>query len=199
MNTDDLISDEELLGELCNNAQALSEFYRRHIEGVTRYLARRCRNSDDLADAISETFFVVLRSAHTFDPRRGTPTQWLYGIARNEFAKQGHQRLRSAALHSRVRGRTLLSEDDTNRLDEIIDAEKLVAQLEGALESISEGERDLLISMVENEYSIAQASHGLGISSATGRKRLERLRNRVADHALTSQVTHPTIKQSKEK
>ena len=65
--------DPELLTEIATNPAALEQFYRRHVEGVTRFLSRRCRTPEDVADAVSATFVAVLFSAHSFDPELGSP------------------------------------------------------------------------------------------------------------------------------
>jgi DNA-directed RNA polymerase specialized sigma24 family protein len=74
-----------------------------------------------------------------------------------------------------------LSRDDTERLTELIDAESRAERIEDSLKGAPVGELELLHSMVARDATVTEASSSLGISSATGRKRLERLRRRVPD------------------
>jgi RNA polymerase sigma-70 factor (ECF subfamily) len=171
--------DAELLKDIVSSPAALEEFYRRHVAGVTRFVSRRCHTADDVADAVSATFFAVLFSTHSFDPAIGSPVAWLYSIARNETRGQGRSIGRREALRRRLQGSALLSHDDAERISEIIDAERRVSELEEVLTSASSGELELLRTMANDDLTVAQASSSLGISAATGRKRLERLRRRV--------------------
>jgi RNA polymerase sigma-70 factor (ECF subfamily) len=54
----------------------------RLIRRVYAYAAYRLGDGADAEDATSETFERALRYRSSFDPRRGTPTAWLIGIAR---------------------------------------------------------------------------------------------------------------------
>jgi RNA polymerase sigma-70 factor (ECF subfamily) len=190
MSDNDQQLDAELLSNIASSPAALEQFYRRHVVGVTRFLSRRCQTPEDVADAVSATFVAVLFSAHSFDPELGSPMAWLYSIARNEARGQGRSLGRREALRLRLQGSALLSRDDAERISEIIDAERQVNELEEALSTASFGELELLRSMAMDDLTVAQAASSLGISAATGRKRLERLRRRVviSDEA----ANHPT-------
>lgn len=182
-------SDEELLRQIASSPAGLEAFYRRHVESVTGFLASRCRTPEDLADAVSATFVAVLISARSYDPDLGSPTAWLFAIARNEALGQGRSLGRREALRHRLNGSALLSSDDTERLAEVIDAEIRSAQLEEMLSGAAVGELELLHSMVWQDATVTEASASLGISSATGRKRLERLRRRVPDELKTPKIS----------
>lgn len=56
-------------------------FYRRHVDRVVGYAARRLREPADVADLVGATFTTVLTAAPSYDPARGEPTAWLLGIA----------------------------------------------------------------------------------------------------------------------
>jgi RNA polymerase sigma-70 factor (ECF subfamily) len=172
--------DIELLSVISSSPAALEQFYRRHVNDVTRFLARRCNTSEDVADAVSATFLAVLFSAETFDPALGSPTAWLFSIARNEATGQGRTAGRREALRLRLQGSALLSGSDTERIDELIDAEREASHLEGTLRNASSGELELLNVMVRDDLAVGEAAESLGISAATGRKRLQRLRRGVA-------------------
>jgi response regulator of citrate/malate metabolism len=92
---------------------------------------------------------------------------------------------RREALRHRLNGSALLSNDDTDRLAEIIDAEIQSVRLQETIKGASVGELELLRSMVSQDATVTEASGSLGISSATGRKRLERLRRRIPEEFKT--------------
>jgi DNA-directed RNA polymerase specialized sigma24 family protein len=137
MGGNDRQHDAELLSNIASSPTALEQFYRRHVDGITRFLSRRCQTPEDDADAVSATFVAVLFSAHSFHPKLDSPMAWLYSIARNEARGQGRSLGRREALRLRLRGSALLSRDDSERISEIIDAERQVNELEEALGTAS--------------------------------------------------------------
>jgi RNA polymerase sigma-70 factor (ECF subfamily) len=181
MSIEEPADDVELLRTLAKSPRAFETFYRRHVSDITRYLARRCRTPEDVADGVSATFLAVLTSAERFDPERGTPFAWLYSIARNEARGQSRSAGRREALRVRLQGSALLSQEDTDRIAELIDYERAAARLNVALSTAPANELELLDRVVANDENATEAARSLGISPSAGRKRLERLRGRVTD------------------
>jgi len=69
---------------------ALAEFeavYRTNVDVVMAYFARRCADPQAVADLTSETFVRAAGAFGSFDPRRGSPRAWLFGIAAHVFAR----------------------------------------------------------------------------------------------------------------
>jgi RNA polymerase sigma factor (sigma-70 family) len=172
-------SDVELLLALETSPDAFEIFYRRHVKAITRFLAQRLRTPEDVADGVAATFLAVLVSADTFDAQRGSPTAWLYAIARNEARGQSRSIGRREALRVRLQGSALLSHEDSERLAELIDVQRAAGRLGDALSAASDGELELLGHIVTNNMTVAQAARSIGIAPAAGRKRMQRLRGRV--------------------
>lgn len=179
MEPSDAGSDERLLELLRADPVAFEGFYRRHVAGVMRFLATRCQSPEDVADATAATFLAVLVSSSTFDPTLGSPTAWLYTIARNEASLQKRSSNRRRLLSSRMQARQLLSNDDTERIAEIIDAERRAEDVLEVLSSAPKGECELVARIVSDDTTPSAAARALGISSGAGRIRLMRLRARV--------------------
>ncbi|MBL1065427.1 RNA polymerase sigma factor [Streptomyces sp. 7-21] len=155
---------------------AFEEFYRRHVNEVTRFVARRSEDPHDVADLTAEVFLAVIDSGHTYRKSRGSETAWLYGIARNVVSAERRRAAREARLTSRVAGRRLLEPDDISRLED-----KLAAEHEGraalaAMADLPEGERAVLELVAVDQLSIAEAAAALGIKPVTARVRLHRAR-----------------------
>lgn len=53
-----------------------------HAAGLYRYLARRA-GAAVAEDVLSQTFLVAVEQQDRYDPDRGGPRAWLYGIAAN--------------------------------------------------------------------------------------------------------------------
>ena len=189
----DALSDESLVVAISSSAQAFDVFYRRHVTAVMRFLAGRCRNADDVADATAATFAAVLDSCATFRSERGSAMGWLFTIAKNEARDLHRDHDRQVDLANRMRGRQLLSPDDTERVAEMIDAERAADLLAPMLEAARPGELELLERIVAEDETPAAASRALGIDPGAGRVRLSRLRNGVRIRAaLASDHRPPT-------
>ena len=62
--------------------EAFEEFFERQFDSVYGYLSRRV--GPELGrDLASETFTRAFAGRKKFDPRRGEPRAWLFGIAHN--------------------------------------------------------------------------------------------------------------------
>ena len=173
------MSDAMLLRSIGDDPRSLEEFYRRHVGTVTRFLARRCSDPEDVADAVSVTFLSVLTSFDTYDPNRGTTTGWVLSIAANAAKQQWRSDARDQRILDRVRGSRLVDADDLERLAEMIDAEKGTMSVIRALTDAPAVERELLAYMITEDVGPAEAARDLGISHGAARTRLTRLRRRV--------------------
>jgi RNA polymerase sigma-70 factor (ECF subfamily) len=115
-------ADTELLGRLSADPAAFEIFYRRHVDRVIGFTARRVRDPADVADLVASTFLTVLTAARSYDESRGEPTAWLLGITARLIAGARRRRGREAAAAARIAGRRLIDASDIERLEERIDA-----------------------------------------------------------------------------
>jgi RNA polymerase sigma factor (sigma-70 family) len=185
------IDDNELLGRLGLDRGALEAFYRRHVPRVTRFVARRCRSPEDVADVVAATFLVVLERAHTFDARRGEALPWLLGVAHREALRMHRRGARDRALGARIAGATLLSEDDHARIHAQIDAERLAPGLREALAALPPAERELLELVAADGLTAGQVAQVLGITGMAARARLARARRRMRRSAALADPALP--------
>src|SRR6201997_3492231 len=108
-------------------ADRVAEFealYRANVAAVTAYFARRSADPQTVADLTADTFVQAITSFATFDPRKGTPRAWVFGIARRIYAThcQTHSQQRSRV--ERLAGRRELAPDEVGDLIDRIDAER---------------------------------------------------------------------------
>ncbi|MBV1936259.1 RNA polymerase sigma factor [Streptomyces sp. NPDC060006] len=155
---------------------AFEIFYRRHVDAVTRFMARRVTDPHTVADLTAETFLSVIDSARAYRPELGTETAWLYGIARNVVAAEARRSARQNMLGSRVAGRRLLDGDDIDRLEEKLDAEQAGRRALAALDGLADGERAVIELVAVDQLTVAEAAEALGIRRVTARVRLHRAR-----------------------
>ena len=164
------------------------EFYRRHVDEVTRFLARRVQDPHTVADLTAEVFLAVIDSAHTYRAARGSETAWLYGIARNVASAERRRVARESAANSRAAGRRLLEADDIARLEEKLSAERPGRQALAAMARLPEGERAVMELIAVDQLTVKEAAKALGISQVTARVRLHRARRTLSDVTAESEI-----------
>lgn len=180
-------SDTDLTA-IASDPDAFERFYREHIEAVQRFVARRVDEPYLAADLTADVFVAAIDSAATYDPRRGHPAAWLYGIARNVVAGERRRNALELRATSRARGRELVDEDDLVVLHERLDAESAARSLYRELERLSDGERAVLELIALDGLTVGEAAQALGVGPVAARVRLHRarrlLRSRLPHSAL---------------
>lgn len=171
-------TDAELVPRLPTDPDALETFYCRHVADVAAFVARRVTDADTVADVVSSTFISAIKGAPGFDASRspGTARFWLFAIARREIADHFEARGRQDALARREGARRRLGDDETARIDELIDAQRLAPDIQSALDSLSPGLREALLLVAVEGVPQRDAATVLGISHAALRARLARAR-----------------------
>jgi RNA polymerase sigma-70 factor (ECF subfamily) len=155
---------------------AFTEFYRAHVDEVTRFVARRVADPQLVADLTAEVFLAVIEAAARYRGSFGGPRTWLYGIARNVIAAEFRRSAREQRAESLIAGRRLLDADDIDRLMEQIDAFRQVRELHKMLRALPEGERAVLELVSVDGLTVAEAAAALNIRQVTARVRLHRAR-----------------------
>ena len=155
---------------------AFTEFYRAHVDEVTRFVARRVADPQLVADLTADVFLAVIDAAPRYRGSFGGPRTWLYGIARNVIAAQARRYVREQRAESLVAGRRLLDADDVDRLTDKIDALRRVRELHEALQALPEGERAVLELVSVDGLTVAEAAAALNIRQVAARVRLHRAR-----------------------
>jgi RNA polymerase sigma-70 factor (ECF subfamily) len=155
---------------------AFTEFYRAHVDEVTRFVTRRVADPQLAADLTAEVFLAVIEAAAHYRGSFGGPRTWLYGIARNVIAAEFRRSARERRAEDLSAGRRLLDADDVERLMEKIDAFRQVRELHEELQALPEGERAVLELVSVDGLTVAEAAAALGIRPVTARVRLHRAR-----------------------
>ncbi|GGQ12745.1 DNA-directed RNA polymerase sigma-70 factor [Streptosporangium pseudovulgare] len=162
--------------EIARDHAAFEAFYRRHVDAVTRFLARRVDDPHTVADLVAEVFMAVLDSAHTYRAESGSEVAWLYGVARNTLSSERRRLFRESRLTDRMSGRRPLDSDDLARLEERIDAERPARRVLAAMAGLPEGERAVLELVVIDQLTVTEAATALGIRQGAAKMRLHRAR-----------------------
>ena len=185
--TDSEAADEDLLRRLSSDPAAFEVFYRRHVDRVIGFAARRVTDPADAADLVAATFVTVLTAARSYDPGRGELGAWLLGIAARLIVNARRRKARESAALARIAGRRLIGPSDIERLEERIDAARSSQAVIAALERLRPRAREALLLVSEAGLQPAEAARVLGISPAAFRMRLSAAR-RALDKAVAAQA-----------
>ncbi|GGP02574.1 RNA polymerase sigma factor [Nonomuraea glycinis] len=161
---------------IATDPEAFEAFYRRHVDAITWFLARRVDDPNTVADLVAEVFVAVLDSAHTYRPGLGSEIAWLYGVARNTLSAERRRAFKETKLADRVGGRRPLDSDDVAQLEERIDAESVARRAFQAMAGLPDGDRAMLELVVIDQLTISEAAIALGIRQGAARARLHRAR-----------------------
>ena len=164
------------LPRIAHDPQAFEAFYRAHVESVQRFVARRVDDPYLAADLTAEVFLAGIDAAPGYRPERGSPTAWLFGVARIVVAAEHRRAARERRAHGRLEGRRLLADDDVERMQERIDAAARSRALFAAVAKLPEGERAVLELVALDDLSVTEAAAVLGLRPVTARVRLHRAR-----------------------
>ena len=181
--------DTELLAAaLAGDGEAFGAFYRRHARRIAAFHLARTHEAQDAADLTAETFAVALEALHRFDPERGAPVAWLFGIARHRLADLR----RRGAVEDRARrrmGLERLALDDAGlaRVESAASAELIRVELREGFDALPPDQRDAVALRVLLDHEYAEVADATGSSEVVARKRVSRglsaLRARLADAA----------------
>jgi RNA polymerase sigma factor (sigma-70 family) len=167
---------------------AFEVFYRRHLEAVSRFVARRVDDPHLVADLTADVFLAVIESAAGYRPDRGSQIGWLYGVARNVIGDERRRSAQRLRVTGRLAGRRDLGPDDIARIEERIDAESAARRTHRALRELPEGTRTLVELVAVDGLTVTEAATVLGMSPVAARVRLHRAR-RVVRAVLARPVT----------
>jgi RNA polymerase sigma factor (sigma-70 family) len=180
-------SDSRLLAAAAaGDSHAFERLVVRHHVAVHRYVARRI-GVVDAEDAVSETFEVALRRAHSYRPLRETALPWLLGIATNvlrRFARQEEAMLRA---YARTGIDPAVEAGDTSRLE----GRAVQRELAGALAALRAEHREVLLLHALGELSNLEIAAALDIPEGTVKAWLHRARMAAASHLAAAGVVSP--------
>ncbi|GAB3170688.1 RNA polymerase sigma factor [Myceligenerans halotolerans] len=161
---------------------AFETFYREHIEQVQRFVARRVGDPHLAADLVADVFLAAVDGARSYNPERGSPAGWLFGVARNVVAAEFRRQAKDREAQRRISGRRLLDADSLVHIEERIDAEREFRDLYEALASLPRRDRVLMELVAVDGLPVAEAAAVLGVKPGTARVRLHRSRARLQSH-----------------
>ncbi len=84
--------DHELWKRIASgNAEAFDAWYRETAPRLRSFLRRLLADEQAVEDVMQETFTQIWHRPHRFDPERGSPRAYLFGVARRQAAEWRHK------------------------------------------------------------------------------------------------------------
>jgi RNA polymerase sigma factor (sigma-70 family) len=165
-----------------SGSSALTQFervYRANVGVVTAFFARRCSDPQTVADLTAETMVRAAGGFAGFDPRRGTPRAWLWGIAGHVYVQYCAQSASDRDVVARLAGLVNLPKEEIDELTERIDSERAGRELLARFAALSPVERAAVELVDLDGLTPKEAAEVLGVSRGVLRKRLSRARARL--------------------
>jgi RNA polymerase sigma-70 factor (ECF subfamily) len=177
--------DTALLARSAHDAVAFEPLVERHSTALHGYLSRRAPAAAD--DLLAEVWLRAFASRSGFDPARGTARAWLFGVARNVLAAHwnGIEPVGRAAHHEPT-------VDPWQAVDRRLDAAAVAPLIRRILSELPHVERELLLLVICEQLTPAEAAAVVGVPQGTARSRLHRARARLRDALTTTPATHMT-------
>jgi RNA polymerase sigma-70 factor (ECF subfamily) len=160
------------------DAPGLTRLYDEHARDLHRYLARRLTVSvaDDL---VAETFLVAWEQRARYDPGRGSPRAWLFGIATNLLRR--HARTEAATLRALAKSAGRADTDTPADVPARVDADRAARGLAAGLAGLRAEERDVLLLVAWAGLRPVEIAAALSLDDRTVRTRLHRARTKLRD------------------
>ncbi len=167
-------SDADLASTLVTgDQQAFAELYDRYSDRIFSYCVSICRNPDQAADAMQDSFLLAYaRVGQLRDPSKLRP--WLYAIARNECLRQIRANKRTVDLEQA--GEVA---DVTTDLDSDLNASDARLLIDDAFEGMNSSDREVLDLAIRQDLDNAAIASVLGVSDNNAAAKVSRAKSQL--------------------
>lgn len=164
--------------------------FEKHYDEIAGYIARREAKRSIAEDIAQATFLTAYDCRATYDPGKGSPRAWLFGIAIHVM--QHHVRSERSGLRAvgRARSREVEPGDGSEEIRDRLDAHAMSGAIAQALTKLSSVEREVLTLRYWVELSYEEIAVAVGIPKGTVKSRLNSAHAKMRVH-LASSVVEP--------
>ena len=171
MHEDDADTDRELLRRARSEPEAFGAFYRRHVDWVLAFVARRIDEPEVVADVAAESFAAALIASRRVDVSSIVPNAWLFGIVNHQV----HAYWRRGKVSRRAQKRLAVQRVELSDRD-LVEIEALAEDTVAVeiLELLPAEQRFAVRRRVIDERGYDEIADELGVTETTVRKRVSR-------------------------
>jgi RNA polymerase sigma factor (sigma-70 family) len=153
---------------------AFDRLYRSSRDDVYAYVASLLRDAPAAEEVTAAAFERAYRKRNRFDPERGEPRAWLFGIARNAALDELRRRGRQAELTAEPADLESSTEEGAER------SERRLA-VSAALERLEHRERELIALKFFAGLGNAEIAQVLGIGESNAGTKLHRAMTKLRE------------------
>jgi RNA polymerase sigma-70 factor (ECF subfamily) len=127
-------------------------------------------------ELVQTTVLDAIKGTKSYDPKRGNPQQWLFGIANNALALEMRQR----QYRPRYNGDLLdyMQEIDTQPLPEdVLENQENVGRIREAMAALEPSQQEVLTARYHEDLSVRQISQKMNLTEKAVESLLYRARN----------------------
>jgi RNA polymerase sigma-70 factor, ECF subfamily len=150
-----------------------------YYDRIAAYFMRRMVDHQTAEDIAASTFCEAYDRRATYDPERGDPQAWLYGIAINLARRHFRSEIRRLKAYSRALSRETEAGDSVDEICGRVDAQSSAGTIAAALGTLSLGDYEVLTLHCWADLSHAEIAAALGIPEGTVKSRLNRARRKM--------------------
>lgn len=160
----------------------LEEVMRELMPDLLGYFVNRLDDREDAADAVAETLLVLWRKERVVPTDAEDARRYAFGVARKvlQTARRGHHR--RIALADRLRAAVC---------EEVIPSPEIDIELRTALSGLADQDRELILLIAWEGFSVADTSRILGIRPDAARARYSRARARLRETLGATSASEP--------
>jgi RNA polymerase sigma-70 factor (ECF subfamily) len=154
---------------------AFDRLYRSSRDDVYAYVAGLLRDGPAAEEVTAAAFERAYRKRHRFDPERGEPRAWLFGIARNAALDELRRRGRQAELTAEP------TDLDSHGAEEGAERSERRLAVSAALERLAPRERELIALKFFAGLGNAEIAQVLGVSESNAGTKLHRAMTKLRE------------------
>jgi len=139
----DKLGQQNWAGFAQGDADIWREFINRQIPRLYGVFMRRWQNSSLAEELLQKTVFDAVRGRGSYDPSKGSPEEWIFGIARNNIRHEIRKRVSRPGINGDM-SRYLETMDTKPLPYELLEREETAAIVRMALSRLESKEKAVL-------------------------------------------------------
>jgi len=171
----DEVNQQSQAGFAEGDADIWQEFIGKEIPRLYGMFIKRWPNPSLAEELVQKTVFDAVRGHGSYDPSKGSPEEWIFGIARNNIRLEIRRRASRGSVDGDIS--TYLEAIDTEPLpDEVLEQKETAAVVRAALSGLESKEQAVLRAKYIEGLSAYEIGQQMGITEKAVHSLLYRAR-----------------------